>query len=593
MILKGSQRAGAGDLAGHLLNAFDNEGVELAGLRGTVAEDLHGAFAEYEATALGTRCAEPLYSLSINPPVEIDRDQYFAAIERIERALDLQDQPRAVVFHVKNGREHCHVVWSRIYAEGEQLKAVHMGHDHSRLMDLSCAFFRELGVPLPDGLAMWEAKNPERFTRPGQDYSRAEKIQSEATGITVAERRSAITEAFRGSDSAEAFRAALEERGYTLARGDRRGFVVLDHNAEIFSLVRQIDGAKAKDVRAKLAALTGVPDVHKAKAILKERAQARVDAIRSEANSVVERKRLAIERRHRDRAISSFLERRIMERRHAEERLALKAKHKAEAEADSARRNTGARRLVESIPGLGAILRYYVEQAQLSLQERQRKETETLFRKQELRVREITRLDTINDRKAKREEKALAQWAMAKAMRKVEIANRRAVAEGRQHAMPDHQLDPKGRSTVEWYRQQMQNAADVTARKAAAPQRGDTVAPADDKDRQREMKRREKAEHYARTTDRDELRPIASSQSQPATRRFEFLQNALDVVRKAFNSSAPAETLGGVHGIGPIAHTAAAFMASLRADSPQPRPEAAKQRPTPAQPGAAPPDSRN
>lgn len=570
MILKGSQRAGASDLAGHLLNAFDNEAVELADLRGTVAADLHGAFAEYEATALGTRCTEPLYSLSINPPVEIYRAQYFAAIERIERALDLEDQPRAVVFHVKNGREHCHVVWSRIYAEGEQLKAVHMGHDHSRLMDLSCAFFRELGVPLPDGLAMWEAKNPERFTRPGQHYSRAEKIQSEATGITVAERRAAITEAFRGSDSAEAFRAALEERGYTLARGDRRGFVALDHNAEIFSLARQIDGAKAKDVREKLAALTGVPDVQKAKAILKERAQARVDAIRSAANSVINRKLLAIERRHRERAVFNFLERRIMERRHAEERLALKAKHKAEAEADSAHRNTAGRRLAERIPGLGAILRYYMEQAQLSMLERQQKETATLHWKQELRVREITRLDTINDRKAKREEKALAQWAMSKAMRKAEIANRRAMTEGHRKSMPDHQLDPKGRSTVEWYRAQKQNAADMTGRKIASPQRGDTLAP-EDKDLLREMKRRQKAEHYARTTDRDELRPQSPIEAT-TTKRFQFLQNALDVVCKAVGS-APPEAQGGFHGIGPMTGTAAAFMASLRTKAPSPQPD--------------------
>ena len=34
-------------------------------------------------------------------------------IARTEQALGLADQPRAVVFHVKEGREHCHVVWSR------------------------------------------------------------------------------------------------------------------------------------------------------------------------------------------------------------------------------------------------------------------------------------------------------------------------------------------------------------------------------------------------------------------------------------------------------------------------------------------------
>lgn len=36
----------------------------------------------FEAIAAGTRCKEPLYSLSINPSAPISRDQYRAAIDR-------------------------------------------------------------------------------------------------------------------------------------------------------------------------------------------------------------------------------------------------------------------------------------------------------------------------------------------------------------------------------------------------------------------------------------------------------------------------------------------------------------------------------
>ena len=46
MIPKASQRAGGQDLATHLLNALDNEYVEVAEVSGAVASDLHGAFAE-------------------------------------------------------------------------------------------------------------------------------------------------------------------------------------------------------------------------------------------------------------------------------------------------------------------------------------------------------------------------------------------------------------------------------------------------------------------------------------------------------------------------------------------------------------------
>lgn len=40
MILKASSRANGFDLAVHLMNGYDNEQVELAEVRGTIADDL-------------------------------------------------------------------------------------------------------------------------------------------------------------------------------------------------------------------------------------------------------------------------------------------------------------------------------------------------------------------------------------------------------------------------------------------------------------------------------------------------------------------------------------------------------------------------
>lgn len=95
MILKGNQRANGGDLAVHLMNEFDNERVHVAQVRGAVAADLKGAFAEFEAVAMGTKCTQPLYSLSINPSQPISRSQYEEAIEAIEQKLGLRLSPRA------------------------------------------------------------------------------------------------------------------------------------------------------------------------------------------------------------------------------------------------------------------------------------------------------------------------------------------------------------------------------------------------------------------------------------------------------------------------------------------------------------------
>ena len=86
MIPKASQRGGGKDLATHLLNAFDNEYVEVAEVSGAVAPDLHGAFAEWEAIATGlTKCRNYLYSLSVNPDLgqgQLSRAQYVDYIDR-------------------------------------------------------------------------------------------------------------------------------------------------------------------------------------------------------------------------------------------------------------------------------------------------------------------------------------------------------------------------------------------------------------------------------------------------------------------------------------------------------------------------------
>src|ERR1039457_6594821 len=151
MILKGNQRAGGQQLAAHLMNSFDNERVEVAEVRGAVAQDLSGAFAEWAAEARATRCRKNLYSLSLNPDQaqgHLTREQYLELLERTERSLKLVGQPRAVVFHEKRDkdgvlREHCHAVWSRI--DTDRMKAVQISHDRLKLRTVAQEFARDHG----------------------------------------------------------------------------------------------------------------------------------------------------------------------------------------------------------------------------------------------------------------------------------------------------------------------------------------------------------------------------------------------------------------------------------------------------------------
>ena len=133
MILKGSQRAGAKQLANHLLNDRDNDHVTTLELRGFVASDLHGALSESHAISKATKCKQFMSSLSLNPPKHLTAAEtdFLAAADKAEKSLGLEGQPRAIVIHEKEGRRHAHVVWSRI--DSEKLTAVNLPFYKERL----------------------------------------------------------------------------------------------------------------------------------------------------------------------------------------------------------------------------------------------------------------------------------------------------------------------------------------------------------------------------------------------------------------------------------------------------------------------------
>jgi hypothetical protein len=289
MIPKASQRGLGQDLATHLQNAYDNEYVEIAEVRGAVARDLHGAFAEWELCAHAmTGCRNYLYSLSVNPDPaqgQLTRAQYLDYIDRAEGKLGLADQPRAIVFHIKDGREHCHVVWSRI--DTEQGKAVHQAFDRQKLMMVTRQFARDHGLALPEG--MFRDAGRDRRKRPLSLY---EKRQQETTGLSKEERIEQITQAWRRSDSARAFVRALEELGYVLATG-KRPYVLVDLYGEMNALPKMIDDrqVRTKDIRAFLEREfppESLPSVDEARALVAShrkaiedfgKAQARADRV--------------------------------------------------------------------------------------------------------------------------------------------------------------------------------------------------------------------------------------------------------------------------------------------------------------------------
>ncbi|MCC6489354.1 MAG: relaxase [Candidatus Hydrogenedentes bacterium] len=235
---------------------------------------MRSALEEAYALAQGTQCQQYLYSVSLNPPRDRDVpiEAFEKALKEIEEKLGLTDQPRVVVFHEKDGRRHAHCVWSRI--DAQEMKAVNIAFDRRKLQSVSRALFIEYGWTMPRGLMNPAHRNPLNFTR-------AEWQQAARTGRSASAIKACLQECWAVADSAKAFAAVLEERGFLLARGDRRGFIAVDVYGEVFSLSRQL-GLKAKDLAKRLGSPESLPSVAEAKEKLGAQVRSLFETYRAE-----------------------------------------------------------------------------------------------------------------------------------------------------------------------------------------------------------------------------------------------------------------------------------------------------------------------
>lgn len=278
MILVGNQRGGGRDLARHLMKT-ENERVEVAELRGFVANDLDGAFQESHAISRGTQCKQYLFSLSLNPPkgTTVSDEDFERAVAKAETKLGLTGQPRALVYHEKRGddgevRRHAHAVWSRI--DVDEMKAVPLPHSHRKLQDVSRDLYLEHGWPMPRGLAVTGERDPRNFTL--EQWQQAKRA-----GVNPREVKTAFQDAWAVSDSKAALTHALQERGYRLARGNRRGYVAVDHHGEVYVVAKWAD-VKTKAVRERLGDTETLPSVAEAKIEIARAMQAKMEAFQRE-----------------------------------------------------------------------------------------------------------------------------------------------------------------------------------------------------------------------------------------------------------------------------------------------------------------------
>jgi hypothetical protein len=270
VIVKGRARSNAGELAHHLLRVDTNERATVRHLRGVFADTLAGALEEMEALGHAARTRRPFYHASINSDPghpALTTAQKVRAIALLEAKLGLAGQPRAVVEHVKHGRGHIHVVWSRI-DQTRMVGIISDSHNYRRHMavarQLECEFGHE---PVQSAATRQEQK-------PRRGASHAEMMQAARSGIAPEATAARLTALWNASSTGQAFAAALEANGYVLARGDQRGFVAVDPAGEVHAINKKLTGLSASQVRDRLADVTleHLPSVAQARAIQKRTA---------------------------------------------------------------------------------------------------------------------------------------------------------------------------------------------------------------------------------------------------------------------------------------------------------------------------------
>jgi|GEM_PF-628490 len=372
MIFYASQRANAAELARHLLNIHENDHVTVHEVRGFATHDLTEALLEVEAISRGTRCKQYLFAVSLNPPEEADVPitDFEAAIEQMERKLNLSGQPRLIVFHEKKGRRHCHVVWSRLVVSRHTLGrmiAIPMNHFKRKLQELSYTLFLKHGWKLPAGMRRKADKNPFALSR--EEYRQAVRLTEDATVL-----KGLFKALWEQSDSKAAFAAALEAHGFLLAQGDRRGFVAVDLNGKVYSLSRWT-AAKSKELKARLSNVEDLPTTEQAKSFLSERMTENLRHYEQSAKKQAAQKRLPLVRELRELVHQQRIERQALIDRQ-------NTRHIAETRTRIARFATGISGLWERATGEHARKCQINRQESKTCFERDRKELHDLIRAQ-------------------------------------------------------------------------------------------------------------------------------------------------------------------------------------------------------------------
>ena len=256
MVINGQAVKGAKRLANHLMKA-ENEKVSILEISGTAVNDnLHEALRDMETIGKLTKSqsGKVLYHANINPRKNevLTPEQYQKACDALMEKLGMQGQPRAIVMHQKQGRQHAHLVVQLTDVNKGKLKTI--SNNYYKHKEVARSLEKELEL----------ARTHEEKT--GRSYTQSEAQQAKKAGRKAKTSKNFIQHCYQSSRDGKDFVKKLSHYELYLAKGKR--LVVIDKLGQAQSLTRQlrhIDSAhnvknKLKDVEASLPEAKGVQE---------------------------------------------------------------------------------------------------------------------------------------------------------------------------------------------------------------------------------------------------------------------------------------------------------------------------------------------
>jgi hypothetical protein len=278
----------------HLGNTEANERAELKQIRGLRADTLHEALQEMQRQArINPRVINFMYHADFNPRrdehlSQEERDRAFEIFEK-ERGIP-PDAARIVMEHVKEGRQHWHVIWYRLDDNGRPFSdSLDATVAHPAAEKISY----ELGLEKVISPLTREPGTP----RPPRAPKAWEMYRGDKSGLDTREVTAEVTGLLQLCENdGKAFSQALETRGYILARGDRiiagePALMVIDLAGNSHQLSRRIDGIKAAQVNELMRHIdrASLPTITEAKRQNEDRNLAALEADRATVRAEIER----------------------------------------------------------------------------------------------------------------------------------------------------------------------------------------------------------------------------------------------------------------------------------------------------------------